>query len=112
VLLGCAGIGGLVVFLWLAANTSPPPLAGVVVIMAAVGALLIGPWAHLAARRLEGDAAAGRILRRVILMVGLLATLGVLFAAVFTAGGSQESSNDGAPSWWPCSRSSSPACWH
>jgi signal transduction histidine kinase len=96
VLLGCAGIGGLVAFLWLAEHTSPPPLAGVVVIMAAVGALLIGPWAHLAARRLESDAAAGRILRRVILVVGLLATLGVLFAAVFTAGGSAESSNDAA----------------
>jgi signal transduction histidine kinase len=83
-------------FLWLAANTSLPPLAGVVVIMAAVGALLIGPWAHLAARRLESDAAAGRILRRVILVVGLLATLGVLFAAVLVAGAGQESSNAAA----------------
>jgi signal transduction histidine kinase len=96
VLLGCAGVGGLVAFLWVAEHTSLPPLAGVVVIMAAVGALLIGLWAHLAARQLQGDAAAGRILRRVIVVVGLLATLGVLFAAVFTAGGSGESSNDAA----------------
>jgi signal transduction histidine kinase len=96
VLLGCAGIGGLVAFLWLAEHTSPPPLTGVVVIMAAVGALLIGPWAHLAARQLQGDTAAGRILRRVILVVGLLATLGVLLAAILTAGGSAESSNDAA----------------
>jgi signal transduction histidine kinase len=96
VLLGCAGVGGLVAFLWLAEHTSPPSLAGVVVIMAAVGALLIGPWAHLAARLLQGDTAAGRILRRVVLVVGLLATLGVLLAAILTAGGSAESSNDAA----------------
>jgi signal transduction histidine kinase len=95
-LLGCASVGGLVAFLWLVEHTSPPPLASAVLIMAAVGALLIGPWAHLAARRLEGDGAARGILRRVVLVVGLLATLGVLLAAIFTAGGSGESSNDAA----------------
>jgi signal transduction histidine kinase len=96
VLLGCAGVGALVGFLWLVEHTSPPPLASAVVIMAAVGALLLGPWAHLAARRLQGDGAANRILRRVVLVVGLLATLGVLLAATFTASGSTESSNDAA----------------
>jgi signal transduction histidine kinase len=95
-LLGCAGVGGLVAFLWLVEHTSPPPLVSAVVLMVAVGGLLIGPWAYLAARRLEGEAAAGRIMRRVGLVVGLLATVGVLFAAVFTAGGREESSNDAA----------------
>src|SRR5574341_882972 len=96
VLLGCTSVGGLVAFLWLAEHTSTPPLASAVVIMAAVGTLLIGPWAHLAARRLQGDAAARRILRRVVLVVGLLTTLGGLLATIFTAGGGTESSNDAA----------------
>jgi signal transduction histidine kinase len=96
VLLGCTSVGGLVAFLWLAEHTSTPPLASAVVIMAAIGTLLIGPWAHLAARRLQGDGAARRILRRVVLVVGLLTTLGVLVAVVFTGGGGTESSNDAA----------------
>jgi signal transduction histidine kinase len=83
-------------FLWLAEHTSSPPLASAVVIMVAVGVLLIGPWAHLAARRLQGDGAARRILRRVVLVVAVVAILGVLLAAIFTAVGSGESANDAA----------------
>jgi cytochrome bd-type quinol oxidase subunit 2 len=96
VLLGCASVGSLVGFLWLAEHTSSPPLASAVVIMVAVGVLLIGPWAHLAARRLQGDGAARRILRRVVRVVAVVAILGVLLAAIFTAVGSGESANDAA----------------
>jgi signal transduction histidine kinase len=96
VLLGCAGVGSLVAFLWLVEHTSPPPLAGAVAIMAAVGALLIGPWAYLAARRLEGDGEARRILWRVVLVVGLLAGLGVLLAAILAAGRGAGPADDAA----------------
>ena len=64
--------------------------------MVAVGVLLVGPWAYLAARRLEGDEAAGRALRRVVVVVAAVAVVGVVLAAVFTAVRGGESTDDGA----------------
>jgi len=93
--LGCASVGSLAGFLWLADHTPSPPLASAVVIMVAVGALLIGPWAYLAARRLEGDDAARRALRRVVIVVAAVAVAGVVLAAIFTAVRGGQSTDDG-----------------
>jgi signal transduction histidine kinase len=86
VLLGCADLGIVAGFLWLAEHTSPP-LPLVVPIVVAVVGLLVGPWAYLAATRLEGEAAAGRILRRVLVVGAALAGAGVLVAVVVAAAG-------------------------
>jgi signal transduction histidine kinase len=86
VLLGCADLGIVAGFLWLAEHTSPP-LPLVVPIVVAVVGLLVGPWAYLAATRLEGEAAAGRILRRVLVVGAALAGAGVLVAAAVAAAG-------------------------
>jgi signal transduction histidine kinase len=81
VLLGCVSVGSLVGFLWLAEHTAPPPLPVLVVMVLVVVGLVVGPWACLAARQLEGEAAAGRILRRVLAVGATLAGTGVAVAA-------------------------------
>jgi signal transduction histidine kinase len=81
VLLGCADIVIFIAFLWTVEHTSPPPLPGLIVLLVAWVAVLVGPWALLAARRLEGEAAAGPILRRVLIAAGTLAGAGVVVAA-------------------------------
>ncbi len=67
-LLGCAGIAVFAGFLWLVEHTAPPPLPVLVVMVLVVVGLVVGPWAYLAARRLAGEPAAGRILRRVLIV--------------------------------------------
>jgi signal transduction histidine kinase len=80
-LLACADIVVLIAFLWTVEHTSQPPLPGLVVLLVALIAVLVGPWAWLAARRLGGEAAAGHILRRVLIAAGALAGAGVAVAA-------------------------------
>jgi signal transduction histidine kinase len=80
VLLAAADLGIVAGFLWLAEHTSVP-LPVVVLLVATTVGLLVGPWAYLASTRLEGEAAAGRIVRRVLVAGGLLAGSGVLVAA-------------------------------
>jgi signal transduction histidine kinase len=86
VLLGCADLGIVVGFLWLAEHTSAPLPLVVPIVVTTVG-LLVGPWAYLAATRLEGEAAAGRIRRRVLVVGAALAGSGLLAAAVLAAAG-------------------------
>jgi signal transduction histidine kinase len=86
VLLGCAGVVGFAAFLWVVEHTSPPPLPAVVVVVGSAVGLLVGPWAYLAARRLRDDAAAGRVLRGVLVVGAALAAAGVALA-VAVAGG-------------------------
>jgi signal transduction histidine kinase len=96
VLLGCAGIAVFAGFLWLVEHTAPPPLPVLVVMVLAVVGLVVGPWAYLAARRLEGEAAAGRILRRVLTVGATLAGAGVVAAAAITISGTGEPGTAGA----------------
>jgi signal transduction histidine kinase len=56
----------------------------------------VGPWAYLAATRLEGEAAAGRIVRRVLVVGGLLAGSGLLVAAAVAAAGREGPDTAGA----------------
>jgi signal transduction histidine kinase len=79
-LLAGADLGIVAGFLWLAEHTSVPLPVVVLLVVTTVG-LLVGPWAYLAAARLEGEAAAGRIVRRVLVAGGVLAGSGVLVAA-------------------------------
>jgi signal transduction histidine kinase len=81
VLLGCADVAIFVAFLWMVEHTSPPPLPALVVLLVAFVTVLVGPWALLAARRLEGEATAGHLLRRVLTAAGALAGAGVMAAA-------------------------------
>ena len=96
VLLGFAGIGVFAAFLWVVEHTSPPPLPVLVVMVLVVVGLVVGPWAYLATRRLEGEAAAGRILRRVLAVGGTLAGTGVAVAAAISISGTGEPGTAGA----------------
>jgi signal transduction histidine kinase len=96
VLLGCAGIAVFAGFLWVAEHTEPPPLPVLVVMVLAVVGLVVGPWAYLAARRLAGEPAAGRILRRVLAVGGALAGAGVVAAAAIAISGTGEPGTAGA----------------
>jgi signal transduction histidine kinase len=86
VLLAGADLGIVAGFLWLAEHTSAP-LPLVVLVVATTVGVLVGPWAYLAAVRLQGEAAAGRIVRRVLVAGGALAGAGVLAAAAVAAAG-------------------------
>jgi len=96
VLLGCAGIGVFGAFLWVVEHTTPPPLPVLVVMVLVVVGLVVGPWAYLAARRLEGEPAASRILRRVLIVGASLAGTGVAVAAAITISGTGEPGAAGA----------------
>ena len=87
VLLVCVDAVVVAAFLWLAEHTSPPPL--LVLLGVSMVGVLVGPWAYLATRRLRGDAAAGRILRRVLAGGTVLAGAGVVVAALIATGGTQ-----------------------
>jgi signal transduction histidine kinase len=95
-LLGGAGVALFVAFLWVVEHTSPPPLPLLVLLVLAVVSLLVGPWAYLAARRLEGDPAVGRILRRVLVVGAALAAVGVAVAAALAAAGRDGADSAGA----------------
>ena len=73
-------------FLWLAEHTSPPPLSLLVLLGVTIVGVLVGPWAYLATRRLRGDAAAGRIVRGVLLVGAALAAAGVVLAVLIATG--------------------------
>jgi signal transduction histidine kinase len=90
VLLAGADLGIVAGFLWLAEHTSAP-LPLVVVLVATTVGVLVGPWAYLAAVRLEGEATAGRIVRRVLVAGGALAGAGVLAGAAVAAAGREGS---------------------
>jgi signal transduction histidine kinase len=81
-----ADLGIVAGFLWLAEHTSVPLPLVVVLVVTTVG-LLVGPWAYLAATRLEGETAAGRIVRRVLVVGGALAGAGLVAAATVAASG-------------------------
>jgi signal transduction histidine kinase len=89
VLLVCVDAVVVAAFLWLAEHTSPPPLPLLVVLLATIVGVVVGPWAYLATRQLRGDAAAGRILRRVLAGGTVLAGAGVVVAALIATGGTQ-----------------------
>jgi signal transduction histidine kinase len=89
VLLVCVDALVVAAFLWLAEHTSRPPLPLLVLLLATIVGLLVGPWAYLATRRLRGDAAAGRILRGVLLVGVALAAAGVVLAIVIATGGAE-----------------------
>jgi signal transduction histidine kinase len=96
VLLGCAGIAVFAGFLWLVEHTTPPPLPVLVVMVLGVVGLVVGPWAYLAARRLAGEPAASRILRRVLIVGASLAGTGVAVAAAIAISGTGEPGTAGA----------------
>jgi signal transduction histidine kinase len=85
-LLAAADLGIVAGFLWLAEHTSAPLPLVVLLVTTTVG-LLVGPWAYLAATRLQGEAAVGRIVRRVLVVGGLLAGAGLLVAATVASAG-------------------------
>ena len=89
VLLVCVDAVVVAAFLWLAEHTAQPPLPLLVLLGVAIVGLLVGPWAYLATRQLRGDAAAGRILRRVLAGGTVLAGAGVVVAALIATGGTQ-----------------------
>jgi signal transduction histidine kinase len=89
VLLVCVDAVVVAAFLWLAEHTSPPPLPLLVVLLATIVGVVVGPWAYLATRQLRGDAAAGRILRRVLAGGTVLAGAGVVVAALIATSGTQ-----------------------
>jgi signal transduction histidine kinase len=89
VLLACVDALVVAAFLWLAEHTSPPPLPLLVLLLATMVGVLVGPWAWLVARRLAGEATAGRILRRVLAGGTVLAGTGVVVAALIATGGAQ-----------------------
>jgi len=97
VLLAAADIVILQAFLQLVEHTSSPPLAVQVAMLVGIVGLLVGPWAYLAAMRLRGEAAAGRILRRVLLVGATLAGAGVM-VAIAMAGGADEKASENATS--------------
>ena len=107
VLLVCVDALVVAAFLWLAEHTSPPPLPLLVLLGVTIVGLLVGPWAYLATRQLRGDAAVGRILRRVLAGGTVLAAAGVALAVLIATGGTQDPTRPGR---WPCSRSWSPGC--
>jgi signal transduction histidine kinase len=84
-------------FLQVVEHTSSPPLPVQVAMLVGIVGLLVGPWAYLAAMRLQGEAAAGRILRRVLLVGATLAGTGVM-VAVAMAGGADERASENATS--------------
>jgi signal transduction histidine kinase len=81
-LLAAADVAVFIAFLWTMEHTSPPPLPAAVALLVALVAVLVGPWALLAARRLEGEVAAGQVLRRVLVAAVILAGVGVVAATV------------------------------
>jgi len=89
VLLVCVDAVVVAAFLWLAEHTSQPPLPLLVLLGVTIVGLLVGPWAYLTTRQLRGDAAAGRILRRVLAGGTVLAGAGVVVAALIATGGTQ-----------------------
>jgi len=97
VLLAGADIVIFQAFLQMVERTSPPPLPVQVAMLVGIVGVLVGPWAYLAAMRLRGEAAAGRILRRVLLVGATLAGTGVM-VAVAMAGGPSEKASENATS--------------
>ena len=97
VLLACADIVIFEAFLQLVEHTSSPPLPVQVAMLVGIVGLLVGPWAYLAAMRLRGEAAAWRILRRVLLVGATLAGTGVM-VAVAMAGAASEKASENATS--------------
>jgi signal transduction histidine kinase len=97
VLLAGADIVIFEAFLQMVERMSPPPLPVQVAMLVGIVGLLVGPWAYLAAMRLQGEAAAGRILRRVLLVGATLAGTGVM-VAVAMAGGADEKAAENATS--------------
>ena len=87
VLLACLDVLVVAAFLWAAEHTSQPPLPLLVVLLATTVGVVVGPWAWLVARRLAGEATAGRILRRVLAGGTVLAGAGVVVAALIATGG-------------------------
>jgi signal transduction histidine kinase len=87
VLLACVDVLVVAAFLWVAEHTSPPPLPLLVVLMATIVGVVVGPWAWLVARPLAREAAAGRILRRVLAGGTVLAGAGVAVATLIATGG-------------------------
>jgi signal transduction histidine kinase len=83
------GVDLLVVaaFLWAAEHTSSPPLPLLVPLLVTIVGVVVGPWAYLAARRLAGEATAGRILRRVLVGGVVLAGTGVAVAVLIATSG-------------------------
>ena len=96
VLLACLDVLVVAAFLWAAEHTSQPPLPLLVVLLATTVGVVVGPWAWLVARRLAGEATAGRILRRVLAGGTVLAGTGVVVAALIAAG--ERNGADGAGS--------------
>jgi hypothetical protein len=74
-------------FLWAAEHTSSPPLPLLVLLLVTIVGVVVGPWAYLAARRLAGEATAGRILRRVLVGGVMLAGTGVAVAVLIATSG-------------------------
>jgi signal transduction histidine kinase len=91
VLLVCADAVIFISFLWTVEHTSQPPLPVVVTLLVGFVAVLVGPWAWLAARRLEDEAAAGHILRRVLVAAVTLAGAGLAVAAALAGDAADDS---------------------
>jgi signal transduction histidine kinase len=89
VLLACVDVLVVAAILWLAEHTSPPPLPLLVPLLVTMVGVVVGPWAWLAARRLAGEATAGRILRRVLAGGTVLAGAGVVVAVLIATGEAQ-----------------------
>jgi signal transduction histidine kinase len=83
VALGCLGIVGFWVFVFVVAeHTSSPPLPVAVAALALVVGLAVGPWMLLVSRRLEREPEARPAFRRVVAAAAMLAAAGVVAAAI------------------------------
>jgi len=83
VALGCLGIIGFWVFVFVVVeHTSSPALPVAVASLLLVVGLAVGPWMLLASRRLEKEPEARPAFRRVLAVASMLAAAGVVAAAI------------------------------
>jgi signal transduction histidine kinase len=78
--LGCLGVALAAILTWAIGHTASPRPPVIAALLLIVLGLALGPWATLVARQLPGEPAAGRILSRVVVLVGLILAGGITAA--------------------------------
>ena len=78
--LGCLGVALAAILVWAIGHTASPSPPVIAALLLIVLGLALGPWATLVARQLPGEPAAGRIVSRVVVLVGLILAGGITAA--------------------------------
>jgi signal transduction histidine kinase len=78
--LGCLGVALAAILAWAIGRTASPSPPVIAALLLIVLGLALGPWATLVARQLPGEPAAGRIVSRVVVLVGLILAGGITAA--------------------------------